>query len=129
MKKLITLILMSLISVGAVAGDWKKLGERRVSFGLETDVDTIPVSAFKGRYDKVALRVDDAPIFMKNIKVFFGDGKTQTISINKRLERGKRTMAFRLLDAPRVINKVELSYRKALGTSKSAEVKLYGLKD
>ena len=119
---------MSLVSAGAMAGGWEKLGERRVSFGGR-DVDTIHVSGLKGRYDKISMRVEDAPIFMNRIKVFFGDGRTQVISINKRFERGRQTMDFRLLDAPRVINKVELSYRKALGTSKSAEVKLYGLKD
>lgn len=118
---------MSLISVGAVAGDWKKLGERRVSFG--NDTDTIHVSALKGKYDKISIRVEDAPIFMKKIKVFFGNGGTQVITINKRFEAGKQSLDFKLLSAPRVINKVELSYRKAMGTYKSAEVKLYGLKD
>lgn len=124
MKKLLILALMSVLSFGVMAGDWKKLGERRVSFQSEQDV--IHVSGFKGKYDSIAFKVDKAPIFMRKIKVFFGNGKSQTIFINKRLYKGKRSLPFRLLDGDRVINKIEMDYKTAVGGYKYAEVKVYG---
>ncbi|MFK0570644.1 hypothetical protein [Endozoicomonas sp.] len=124
MKKLLTLVLMSVLSCSAMAGDWKKLGERRVSFSSEQEV--IHVSGFKGKYDTIAFKIDKAPIFMKKIKVTFGNGKSQNIFINKRLNKGKRSMPFRLLEGDRVINKVEMDYRTAIGGQKYAKVTLYG---
>ncbi len=124
MKKLLTLALMSVLSFGVMADDWKKLGERRVSFQSEQDV--IHVSGFKGKYDTIAFKVDRAPIFMKKIRVVFGNGKSQTIHINKRLHRGKRSLPFRLLDGDRIINKIEMVYKTAVGGHKYAEVTVYG---
>ncbi|CAM3627475.1 DUF2541 family protein [Parendozoicomonas haliclonae] len=128
MKKLIALVLMSMVSVGAFADDWKKLGERKVSFKSEKDV--IHVSGFKGKYKKISLKVEDAPIYLKRITVFFGNGEKQQFFTNKRIERNQRTPVYKLLGGERVINKVEMSYRTALGSNyKYAEVKLYGLRD
>ncbi|WBA82020.1 hypothetical protein [Endozoicomonas sp. GU-1] len=124
MKKLLTLALMSVLSFGVMADDWKKLGERRVSFQSEQDV--IHVSGFKGRYDTIAFRVGRAPIFMKKIRVVFGNGESQNIFINRRLEKGKRSLPYRLLEGDRVINKIELDYRTAVGGHKYAEVSVYG---
>ncbi|GAA4650293.1 hypothetical protein GCM10023116_25760 [Kistimonas scapharcae] len=126
MKKLLALALMSVISVGALADDWKKLGERRVSFNSETD--TIHVSGFKGKFDKIFLRVEDAPIRLEKIKVVFGNGGHQNFYIRKRLEKGRQTVPLRLIDGDRVINKIELNYRTAMGGYKTAEVKVYGLR-
>ena len=124
MKKLLLVALMTVLSFGAVAGDWKKLGQRRVSFGADHDV--IHVSGFKGKYDSIAFKVEDAPIFMRKVKVIFGNGRHQTFYINKRWSRGKRSLPYRLLEGDRVINKVELDYKTAGGAYRSAEVKLYG---
>ncbi len=127
MKKLLTLILMSVISVSAMAGGWTKLGERRVSFKSEEDV--IHVSGLRGKFDAIAFHVSRAPIFMKNIRLFYGNGQTQTLQINRRLHEGKRSIPFRLAGGERVINKVELNYRTAVGGHKWAEVALYGRRD
>ncbi len=128
MKKLLAVALMTMVSCGAFADSWKKLGERKVSFGNETDV--IHVSGLKGKYNKISLRVTDAPVRLNKITVVFGNGKKQQFFINKRLEKGQKTRAFALLNGPRIVNKVELDYKKAAGGGfKSAEVKLYGLKD
>ncbi|USE35821.1 hypothetical protein [Endozoicomonas sp. SCSIO W0465] len=124
MKKLLILALMSVLSFGAIADDWKKLGERRVSFQSEHDV--IHVSGFKGKYDTIAFKVERAPIFMKNVRIVFGDGRSQNIFINKRLYQGKRSLPYRLLEGDRIINKIELDYRTAIGGHKYAEVIVYG---
>ncbi|WP_257266467.1 hypothetical protein [Endozoicomonas sp. ONNA2] len=124
MKKLLTLVLMSVLSFGVLADDWKKLGERRVSFQSEQDV--IHVSGFKGKYDTIAFKVDRAPVFMKKITVVYGNGKSQTIHINRRLQQGKRSLPYRLLDGNRIINKIEMDYKTAAGGHKFAEVSVYG---
>lgn len=127
MKKLMVFMLASLLSMGVMADEWKKLGERRVSFAAETD--TIPVSAFRGKYDSIAFMVEEAPIFMKKVTVVFGNGQQQVISINKRMHRGKRSLPFKLVGGgDRVINKVLLDYKTASGGWKSAQVSVYGKK-
>ena len=110
-----------------MAGDWKKLGERRVSFNKESDV--IHVSGLRGKFDAIAFKVGKAPIYLSKIKIYFGNGQTQNLFINKRLEKGKQSIPYRLLGGDRVINKVEFSYRTALGGHKYAEMNLYGRRD
>ncbi len=124
MKKILTLFLMSVMSFSAMASDWKKLGERRVSFASEEDV--IHVSALRGKFDSIAFHVEKAPIFMKNIRVVYGNGQSQNIHINRRLHQGKRSIPYRLLSGDRIINKIEMDYRTAAGGHKWAEVSVYG---
>lgn len=122
------LVLISAFSITAHADQWKKLGERKVSFSQDTD--TIHVSGFKGKYNKISLHFKDAPIYLNRITVFFGNGKKQNFYINKRYERGERTRGFKLLNGPRVINKVEMKYKKAASLNlRKGEVQLFGLKD
>lgn len=127
MRKFLTLILMSVISFSAVAGDWTKLGERRVSF--KSDHDVIHVSGLRGKFDTIAFRVDKAPLFMKNVRLFYGNGQTQNLHINRRLHEGKRSIPFRLSGGERIINKIELNYRTAIGGHEWSEVTVYGRRD
>lgn len=124
MKKFLTLMLMSVLSFSAMADGWTKLGERRVSFQSEEDV--IHVSGLRGKFDAIAFQVERAPIFLKNIRVVFGNGGSQNIHINRRLHRGKRSIPFQLRDGDRIINKIELDYRTAVGGHTFAEVSVYG---
>ena len=84
------------------------------------------MSGFKGKYDTIAFKVDRAPVFMKKITVVYGNGKSQTIHINRRLQQGKRSLPYRLLDGNRIINKIEMDYKTAAGGHKFAEVSVYG---
>ena len=126
MKKLVIFMLASLLSMGAIADDWKKLGEHNVSFASEKD--TIRVSALKGKYDTIAFHVEQAPIFMKSVTVIFGNGKKQVITINKEMPRGKRSLPYQLINGNRVIKKIELDYKTTPGGWKSALVSVYGKK-
>ncbi|WP_067515409.1 hypothetical protein [Endozoicomonas ascidiicola] len=127
MNKFIALVLLSLMSFNVMAGDWKKLGERRVSFSSDRDV--IHVSALRGKFDAIAFSVGKAPIYLSKIKIYFGNGQTQSLHINKRLEKGKRSVPYRLLGGDRVINKVEMNYRTAIGGHKYAEMNIFGRRD
>lgn len=127
MKKILSLVLMSVMSFSAMADGWTKLGERRVSFKSEEDV--IHVSGIRGKFDTIAFHVDKAPIFMKSIRMFYGNGQSQTIQINRRLYEGKRSMPFRLAGGERIINKIELDYRTAVGGHNWSEVTVYGRRD
>lgn len=134
MKKWLVIALLSLFSVSAFAhgwGDllkWRELGERRVS--RHNERDTILVTAFKGKYDKIALKVEDAPVHINRMTVFFGDGKRQDFFLNRRFERGQRSRIYDLIGGDRIVNKVEFSYKTAWGTKpyKFGTVKLYGRK-
>lgn len=135
MKKWLAVALLSLFSVGAFAdgwGDllkWRELGERRVS--RHNERDTILVTAFKGKYDKIALKVEDAPVHINRMTVFFGNGKRQDFFLNRRFERGQRSRIYDLIGGDRIVNKVEFSYKTAWGAKpyKFGTVKLYGRKD
>lgn len=124
MKKILTLVMMCVMSFSAMADGWTKLGERRVSFQSEEDV--IHVSGLRGKFDSIAFHVGKAPIFMRNIRVVYGNGESQNIHINRRLHEGKRSIPFRLAGGDRIINKIELDYRTAVGGHNWAEVSVYG---
>ena len=135
MKKWLVIALLSLFSVSAFAdgwGDllkWRELGERSVS--RHNERDTIHVSAFKGRYDRIAIKVEDAPVRINRMTIFFGDGRRQDFFLNQRFARGQRSRIFDLIGGNRIVNKVEFSYKTAWGTSpyRYGTVILYGRKD
>lgn len=124
MKKVLSLVMMCVMSFSAMADGWTKLGERRVSFKSEEDV--IHVSALRGKFDSIAFHVDKAPIFMQNIRVVYGNGESQNIHINRRLHEGKRSIPFRLAGGDRIINRIEMDYRTAIGGHNWSEVTVYG---
>ena len=87
---------------------WEKLGARKVNMGA--DHDEILVTGFEGFFTKIKLKVLDAPILLRNMKIVFGYGESRRVKVNKKFTAG---MESRVIDLPgnkRKIRKIVLDY-------------------
>lgn len=103
---------------------WVKLGERLVDF--RADHDVIPVTANRGKFRAVKLRVSRAPIFIKNVRITYGNGANENIAIGKRIPPGTETRALNLPGDARIIRKVTFNYRTGPAAGKKAMVTVLG---
>ena len=90
---------------------WEKLGERVVNF--KGDRDEIPVTASDGTFTALKLKVRNAPIFIKNVRVIYGNGDAQNFPVGRKIAAGSETPAMDLPGNKRVIRKVVFNYRSA----------------
>lgn len=95
----------------AAKGKWVLLGERKVNFTAERDV--IPVTAAKGVFKRIQLRVKGRAVHFLDLKVVYGNGETHDVKIRKLIPKGGETRAIDLPGNNRIIRKVELTYRSA----------------
>ncbi len=128
MRTLLTALLG--FSLAAMAqprrADWTYLGEAHVDGAV--DHDRIMVTAAKGEYRAIRLRVENGPIRFDRVLVHFGNGSTTPIQIRRRIPAGGETRAIDLPGDRRIIESVELWYER--GSWRSAgrpKVSLFGL--
>ena len=95
----------------AKAPKWEKLGERVVNF--KVDHDEIPVTARDGAFTALKLKVRNAPIFVKNVRIVYGNGDSQNFPVGKKMPAGSESPVIDLAGNKRVIKKVVFNYRSA----------------
>ena len=115
---------ISPIDTTETIGDWQLLGSKTVKSGLDRDV--INVTASKGVYKKLKIKVKAAPIFMKKMIVHYQNGTTQSIAIRKNIAQGSESRVIDLPGNNRVIKKVVFWYEKGVWTNKKPIVNLWG---
>lgn len=108
----------------ARATSWVKLGERMAD--LRRDHDEIPVTAYKGDFKALKLRVMGSPVFLNSVVIHYGNGDRQRLQVNRRIPAGSETRAFDLPGRDRIIRKVALNYRSAPGGKPRAKIVLLG---
>jgi hypothetical protein len=122
------LLLAALLPAAAEAarrGGWILLGERTVSDARDHDV--IAVTAARGDFRRLQLRVLDRPVQFHSVKVHFANGETQELELREVIRAGGRSRAIDLEGRDRVIRSIELRYdAQALG-GRTARVRVYGL--
>src|SRR4051794_14621736 len=89
----------------AQRGDWQYLGEAHVDGAV--DHDSITVTARKGAYRAILMRVKDAPIEFDHVVVHFRNGSSDPIEIRNRIPAGGETRVIDLPGAERIIERVE----------------------
>lgn len=95
----------------AKKGGWVFLGERKVDFKAERDV--IAVTAAKGVFKKIQLRVKGRAVHFLDLKVTYGNGETHDVKIRKLIPKAGQTRAIDLPGKNRIVRKVALTYRSA----------------
>ena len=103
--------------------DWVLFGVKTAEFG--GDRDTIPVGREKGRFDKIALRVRDNDVFVRNIRINYVRGEPQDYAVNQIIPQGSRTAEIPL-PRDRFIDSIELTYGSRPGGNRKASVEVYG---
>jgi len=122
------LLVLGLVAfaVPATAGyrnHWVLLGERSVTDGV--DHDRIVVTAARGRFRKLAVRVFDRPVQIHDMKVHYGDGFVQDVEIRKIIPAAGWSRIIDLSGGKRVIRSVEFWY-DAQSLGGQATVRVFG---
>jgi len=124
----LTMLLAALTLVAVVdaasAKDWELLGEKTVERRGERD--EIAVTAKKGRFSKIKLKVRVAGVEFKDVKVHFGDGKVHDVELRRVIPAGGETREIDLPGGKRVIRKVVFLYKARGGAARRAVVALWG---
>ena len=98
------------ISQAQPGRDWTVLGEAHVDGAV--DHDRIVVTAARGEYRAIRLRVENAGIEFDRVVVHFGNGTSTPIALRRRLRAGEETRVIDLPGERRVIENVEFWYAR-----------------
>ena len=112
MKKsiIISFVLLFVFSfTSTLSAQWVKLGERAVNFSL--DRDEIRVTVLKGTFKRLKFIVRKAPIYMKNVRVVYGNGESTNIRVKRSIAKGTESPVFDLPGRDRIIKKIVFNYR------------------
>jgi len=126
MTKLIALLGITLLAgVAAQAqGHWQFLGESHVD-GM-ADHDRIVITAAKGEYRAIQIKVERGPIEFHHVVVHFGNGSSETLQIRQHIPAGGETRVIELPGNHRIIESVEFWYAKANWHEDRPMVRLWG---
>jgi hypothetical protein len=102
---------------------WVLFGAQTVEF--RGDRDIIPVGPEVGRFDRIALRVQDNDIFLREITVTYANGERDRKIIETAIPANSQTRPIDL-KGDRFIRDIELVYRSRPGGGKPAIVEVYG---
>ncbi len=103
--------------------DWVLFGVQTAEFGGDRDI--ITVGRDKGRFEKIAIRVRENDVFVRNIKINFVRGEAQNYPVNQMIPQGSRTAEI-ALPRDRFIDTIELTYGTRPGGGRKAVIEVYG---
>lgn len=106
-------------------GRWVLLGQSQVDGNA--DHDRILVGQGRGRFQRVQIRVDRAPIEFQRVVVHYANGRSEDVAIRQRIPAGGQTRAIDLRGDERNIESVEFFYSKGSWRSRAPRVRLYGI--
>ena len=92
------------LAVTPIHAKWVKLGERTVNHAV--DRDEIRVTSKKGKFKRIRLKVKRRKVTFRDLKVHFGNGGVQDITLRRQIPAGGETRAIDLKGEKRVIRKV-----------------------
>lgn len=139
MKKLLVVIVLALFGwrmdsayaqkPGVVLTDepgWQKIGETVASFKSQNEsIAVIGADEFSA----IKIKVEDAPLHIERLQVFYESGDMEEIDVKKRIRAGGESDVFRLENPDRDIQKVAFTYNTVPNSEgEKADVELYGLK-
>lgn len=105
-------------------GRWEYLGEARVDG--QADHDMIRVGRAEGRFSRIQIRVEGAPILFERVVVHYASGGDEEVNLRNRIPAGGQTRAIDLRGNDRAITGVEFWYAKTNYRSRQPRVRLYG---
>ena len=118
----IALLLLPAEAAAARRG-WTLLGERTVTDRADRDV--IPVTATRGDFRKLQIRVYDRGVQFHSAEVHFANGDTQELALRDVIPAGGASRVIDLAGGDRVIRSVEIRYDAQSLGSRRARVKVF----
>jgi hypothetical protein len=107
-------------------GRWTYLGQANVDGRV--DRDRISVGRGRGRFQRIQIRVERAPIEFQRVIVHYANGRSEEVNIRQRIPSGGQTRAIDLRGDDRNIDSVEFFYsRGGWRYGRAPRVRLYGV--
>ena len=128
MKLLVLAFSLLLFSFSAnhTNADWKFIGDKWVSYGVDHDV--IHLGDIKDDFRQLKIRVTDAPLRIIDLKVHFDNGSVQDVAIRSNIKQGGESRVIDMDGGLRRLNKIEFWY-STIGKAKGkARVAVWGRK-
>jgi hypothetical protein len=120
-------IAMAIAALPAQAAQWVQIGQQKV--GHNADRDTIYVGSYEGRYEALRFRVLNNAVAFAEVRVVYGNGKTEVLDVKEHVQAGETTRAYDLRGQHRVIERIEFLYQSESQWNRKATVQVFGLMD
>ena len=129
MAALLVTLLVSVLTITSAAfaqqsDDWERLGATRIGGGYGFDRDEIKVGKSKGRFERIRVRARSNRVYIRSLRVVFGNDEAQDIRLGKRLGEGEQTAAIDLAGGEQFIKHIEIAARTR---GRRAVVEIYGI--
>src|SRR5215510_5153759 len=109
-----------------IQGRWVYLGQSNVNGRV--DRDRVYIGQGRGRFQRIQIRVDRAPIGFQRVVVHYANGRSEDLTIRQRIPAGGQTRAIDLRGDDRAIDSVEFFYsRGRWGYGREPRVRVYGI--
>ncbi len=106
-------------------GRWERLGSAHVRDRV--DHDAITVTAAKGDFESLKIKVHRHAVHFLDLKIHFGNGETQDVALRQVIPAGGETREIDVVGRERVIRRVEFWYEaESRRRGQGARVELFG---
>jgi hypothetical protein len=106
------------------AGRWELLGVRTVTD--RADHDAIAVTAAKGTFRSLQIKVEGRAVEFRDVKIHFANGDVQDVELRDVIPAGGESRIIDVEGGDRAIRSVEFRYDAQSLVGKKAVVKLFG---
>ncbi len=125
---LLAAILVSMVGITSAAfaqrsDGWELLGATRIG-GYGFDLDEINVGKRRGYFEKIRVRARSNGVYVRSLRVVYGNDETQDIRMGRRLREGQQTAPIELEGTERFIKRIEIVARTR---GRRAVVEIYGI--
>jgi len=138
MKKVVALILIAILGnfgtalaqkPAVILSDktgWHKIGKVTVDFAKDKDqIDVLGAN----RFAKIKFKVEEAPIDLISLEVYFESGDKQDIVVNSKIEASGESQVIDINGGERSLKKIVFVYKTLPNRKdKKAKVEVWGLK-
>ena len=114
----------ALLAGKALAAAWVHLGTRTVN--VSVDYDTFVVSAARGKFDRIQLKVRGNDLYILDLKVIYANGRSDDIPIRSMIPQGGGSRVIDLRGGNRFIRSVRMVYRRPANLRGATIVDLWG---
>ncbi len=106
------------------AGDWFFLEDKKVGFGVDHDV--IHFGNWKDDVRQIKLKINDGPLKMYSMKIYFDNGTVQNVELRNRFAQGSESRVIDMDGGLRHLTKIEFWYETKGFARGRARVAVWG---
>ncbi len=108
------------------ANEWVLLGAQSAGI-FQTDTDVFHVGKDMGRFRAVRVRAMNQDIRIYGMKIYYGNGSSETVRISGTLREGDSSPSIDLKGRHRFIDRIQFRYRTKLNFEGIARAEVWGL--